>query len=365
MFLWFGLIFDIYTYMPKHSIGLVHVWNGQFDIVSWSLICDFSWGCWNSSRVEICAQLSESITHQTVNFILDLWSGEGVSEHPMFSVLWQSVLTLGAGKAANISKYQVGPLNLLPFGHVFWHMHAKIVNSQTSTYCNFIARTLCYQIHIYIILYHFNISMSIRYPFNRNCYNLYLYRSNVQIFSLTYERNIHFTCTLNSSFELFAQLVEDQQEFGCIVCIMLASMSLCPLEGCSHCSWLMFESSVAKSTHWVLWNLLKCPEESFHHHFSLIWNSQSLLLFWRCVGKGNQISTKVYKIHFNMQTALPNTKMFVYIYDVCNMDAVRWASQMPTDTSKVWFDPRRACRSFLLWPFVRRETEPGWCTNGI
>lgn len=155
MFLWFGLIFDIYTYMPKHSIGLVHVWNvWQFDIVSWSLICDFSWGCWNSSRVEICAQLSESITHQTVNFILDLWSGEGVSEHPMFSVLWQSVLTLGAGKAANISKYQVGPLNLLPFGHVFWHMHAKIVNCQTSTCCNFIAHTLCYQIHIYIILYH-------------------------------------------------------------------------------------------------------------------------------------------------------------------------------------------------------------------
>lgn len=39
-------------------------------------------------------------------------------------------------------------------------------------------------------------------------------------------------------------------------------------------------------------------------------------------------------------------------------------SQMPTDTSKVWFDPGRACRSFLLWPFVRRETEPGWYTNG-
>ena len=57
----------------------------------------------------------------------------------MFSVLWQSVLTLGAGKAANICKYQVGPLNVLPFGYVFWHMHAKIGNSQTNqaiTYCN-------------------------------------------------------------------------------------------------------------------------------------------------------------------------------------------------------------------------------------
>ena len=114
---------------------LPNVW--QVDIVSRSLICDFWLGCWNSSRVEICAQLSASITHQTVNFILDLWSGEGVSEHPMFSVLWQSVLTLCAGKAANICKYkQISSWSSEFVAIWICFLAYACKDSQTSTYCN-------------------------------------------------------------------------------------------------------------------------------------------------------------------------------------------------------------------------------------
>ena len=135
---------------------------------------------------------------------------------------------------------------------------------------------------------------------------------------------------------------------------------VCPLEGCSHCAWLMFESSVAKSaksTHWVLWNLRKSRCITTFRWLEIL----KVLLIWRCVGKGNQISTKVYKIHFNMLcTAQPRFLFLRCLQYGCG----QMPSQMPPDTSKVWFDPRRACRAFLLWPFVRRETEPGWYTNG-
>ena len=96
-------------------------------IVSLSLIRDVSWGCWNSKRVEICDdELSAPIIHQTVNSILDLWSGEGVSEHPMLSVLWQSVVTLGTRKAANIkwAASETFAISIWLFGI---QMHAKIV----------------------------------------------------------------------------------------------------------------------------------------------------------------------------------------------------------------------------------------------
>ncbi len=226
------------------------------------------------------------------------------------------------------SKYQMSGLwNFCHFDMVVWHTNA-CKDSQTNACCNFIVSTTlcnCNNIHIYII---------------------YVYPSDIHLIA-TVKISI-YTGPMSRYFGARPIFRGKLLVLGSVVCPLRRALTHCFL---TH----FWKPSVAKSTQAVLWNLLKfasCHWDPWNCRCITIHLKFPRFHFWRCVQGEPDFNkgTFQYALHCPAK---------ICFNDVCNIWMQSDAIPLPTHTSKVWFDPGRACRSFLLWPFVRWETEQG------